>query len=241
MTLIFYDQFTSAGEVLTSHTPTDAGTGWTREVDASTGQPECLATGKLRWSTTPSSTGAAVSAQPDPATADVDVEITLSSLLTSNGAWSFGIFARWADSNNYYGVQIFPAAYATVDTRVFKKVSGSYTVLVSASSDVGWANGDVLKFELRGTTLKVYRNGSEILSVTDSALSAAGKAGVLWGNMTANGTSVASAWQSDNFKVTEVASGWSNIAKVNGVASSSLAKVNGVAVASISKINGVAV
>jgi hypothetical protein len=35
--------------------------------------------------------------------------------------------------------------------------------------------------------------------------------------------------------------GWANIAKVNGVTSSSIAKVNGTAVASISKINGVAV
>lgn len=37
------------------------------------------------------------------------------------------------------------------------------------------------------------------------------------------------------------AGGWSNLTKVNGVASSSLAKVNSTAVASISKINGVAV
>ena len=35
--------------------------------------------------------------------------------------------------------------------------------------------------------------------------------------------------------------GWSNIAKVNGIASASIAKVNGIAVASIAKVNGVAV
>jgi hypothetical protein len=35
--------------------------------------------------------------------------------------------------------------------------------------------------------------------------------------------------------------GWANIAKVNGIASSSIAKVNGIAVADIAKINGVAV
>ncbi|MGA2159969.1 MAG: hypothetical protein ABSG90_12220 [Dehalococcoidia bacterium] len=37
------------------------------------------------------------------------------------------------------------------------------------------------------------------------------------------------------------ATGWANIAKVNGITSSGLAKVNGIAVASIAKINGVAV
>ena len=35
--------------------------------------------------------------------------------------------------------------------------------------------------------------------------------------------------------------GWANIAKINGVLSSSIAKVNGIAVASIAKVNGVAV
>jgi hypothetical protein len=38
-----------------------------------------------------------------------------------------------------------------------------------------------------------------------------------------------------------IATGWTHIAKINGVASSGIAKVNGVAVASISKVNGVAV
>ena len=41
--------------------------------------------------------------------------------------------------------------------------------------------------------------------------------------------------------VTAGNTGWSNIAKINGVASSSISKVDGVAVASISKVNGIAV
>jgi hypothetical protein len=40
---------------------------------------------------------------------------------------------------------------------------------------------------------------------------------------------------------TSAASGWANIAKVNGITSASIAKVNGIAVASIAKVNGVAV
>lgn len=38
-----------------------------------------------------------------------------------------------------------------------------------------------------------------------------------------------------------VVTGWTNISKINGIASASISKVNGVAVASISKVNGVAV
>ncbi len=56
-----------------------------------------------------------------------------------------------------------------------------------------------------------------------------------------------SSWSSGNWYAITVAvrpastSGWSNIAKINGIASSGIAKVNGVAVSSISKVNGVAV
>jgi hypothetical protein len=39
----------------------------------------------------------------------------------------------------------------------------------------------------------------------------------------------------------ETTSGWANIAKINGVASTSYSKVNAIAVASISKVNGIAV
>lgn len=43
------------------------------------------------------------------------------------------------------------------------------------------------------------------------------------------------------FKGNAPAGGWTNIAKVNGLASSAIGKVKGVAVASIAKVNGVAV
>lgn len=45
-------------------------------------------------------------------------------------------------------------------------------------------------------------------------------------------------WKSFGVQTT---SGWANIAKINGIASTSFSKVNGIAVASISKVNGVAV
>lgn len=242
MAQIFYDKFTETSTTtLTSHTPTDQGTGWTIEVAAPTGVPQAQANDQLRASVSEAG-GLAVSAQPNPSTADVDVEMAITNLVTVNNAAGFGVFARWADSSNYYGVQIFPAAHATVDTRLFKKVSGSYTVLASVSSDLGWVASDVLKLELRGSTIKAYKNGVEALSVSDSAITAAGKAGVIWGNMTCDGVNIRNEWYGDDFKVTEVASsGWANIAKVNGIASSGLAKVNAVTVANISKINGVAV
>jgi len=62
-----------------------------------------------------------------------------------------------------------------------------------------------------------------------------------------NDTSVDASWVSSaasrgiGVEIKAAAVGWSNITKVNGIASSGISKVDGVAVASVSKVNGVAV
>lgn len=240
MALIFSDTFTeTTTTALTSHVP-DTGTGWTQEVAATGAVANASGGDYVVASANVTGDDLAVSAQPNPTQADVDVQMTLAALLTGTGSAPFGVFARWADSSNFYGVQILPAGHAEVDTKLFKRVAGTFTVL--SSVDTTWATNDILKLEIRGTALKVYKNGVEILSSTDSSISAAGKAGILWGQITPNGSNVNSTWRGDNFSVTEYASsGWSNIAKVNGVASSTISKVNGVTKTSISKVNGIAV
>lgn len=51
-------------------------------------------------------------------------------------------------------------------------------------------------------------------------------------------------WSDVDFSVYGIgatASGWTNIVKVNGIASANIAKVNGIVVANIAKVNGIAV
>lgn len=48
-------------------------------------------------------------------------------------------------------------------------------------------------------------------------------------------------WYAVTVALRPAATGWTNIVKVNGIASTSISKVNDIAVASISKINGIAV
>lgn len=50
-----------------------------------------------------------------------------------------------------------------------------------------------------------------------------------------------SEWYTVTVALRPAATGWTNIVKVNGIASTSISKVNDIAVASISKINGIAV
>lgn len=203
MAIIVEDAFTvgSVNVNLVDHIP-NIGTGWTEEVSCVGSVGQVLAfTNVLRASANVGNEDLGYSAQPNPTMADVDVEIKMKNLLSNTSAYSFGIFARWINSNNYYGVQLLPNNHAIDSLRLFKRVGGAFTQL--GTIDLTIAVNDVLKLEMRGSVLKVYVNGVEKLSTSDSALNAAGKAGVMWGKLTINGSHVANVWQVDDFRVTE--------------------------------------
>ena len=58
------------------------------------------------------------------------------------------------------------------DTEIDYYSGGSSTVIAGPVS-VTYTPGDVFKFEVVGTTLTAYKNGSSILSTTDSTYSTA--------------------------------------------------------------------
>lgn len=68
---------------------------------------------------------------------------------------------RVADNNNRYSV----LANTTALT-VFKRVAGVVSSLGTASA--GSAGGDVIKVDVRGSVFTVYRNGVQLLQVSDS-------------------------------------------------------------------------
>lgn len=204
MALIFSDAFTEVSNTaLTSHTPTILGTGWTQEKASATAVAHARATDVLMSSAQDIGNGMTYSSQPNPAIADVDVQATLAAVYSGSSSAPIALIARFADTSNYYAVQILGTSHAQNDTKIYKRVGGTWTQL--AAVDTSWANGDVLKFEIRDATKKVYKNGVEILSTTDNAITAAGKAGVAWGaEAGGNGSHVFSTeWQLDNYSVTE--------------------------------------
>jgi len=79
----------------------------------------------------------------------------------------------------------------------------TWTTLGSAAG-AAIADGSVVKLEVIGSAIKVYDDGAEIISTTDSTYTAAGKAGVGMGDLTNNGADDCSAQQLDNFKVTVI-------------------------------------
>ncbi len=79
----------------------------------------------------------------------------------------------WAD---YYDT----VATGTRTWRLYKVVSGSYTSLGSYTENIGTTT-KTLKLEMNGTAIKVYVDGVQRISVTDSSITANGRAGVVLG------------------------------------------------------------
>ena len=184
-TTVFSDAFTEAGNIdLASHTP-NVGGGWALGVDTSGGSGIIVlaSVDEARSLNTIGNQRVIYLATPSPALtgADYDQSFTVTALSTADRPMF--VVARWADSSNFYAAGIRPGSSPNVV--IAKMVSGTNTAI--ASDDVGTISiGDVFKFEMRGTTLKLYQDAVEILSVTDSDLSAAGSFGIGFGNALGN-------------------------------------------------------
>lgn len=106
-------------------------------------------------------------------------------------AWGT-VYAQWAgpvvrmtgskptstDTRSFYAYEAYDGGGAT-EHRIRKLVSGTQTVIWSEAT-TAFANGDTLRLEVQGTTLRAYRNGSLVRTETDSSLTS-GEAGVTAG------------------------------------------------------------
>lgn len=80
------------------------------------------------------------------------------------------------------------------DTAIYKNISGTLTVLGTANSTT-FVTNDELKIDCSGTTISAYKNGSSIISQTDSAI-ASGAAGM--GGWGVSGTVLFDTWEGGN-------------------------------------------
>ena len=115
-----------------------------------------------------------------PASADYSVSSTLFAKQASGGDTYIGVTGRQSTSVNthylaWYGGGITDA------WQLYKVVAGAVTQLGSNSGQVLTdETGYAVKLEMIGTAIKLYKEGSSTptISVTDSAITAAGKAGI---------------------------------------------------------------
>jgi hypothetical protein len=209
MALVFRDTFTEASNTtLASHTP-DTGTSWTKlltagtvamQVTAATDIAEQDGTGSL-------SEGVLYTADATYSSADYEVAATIVGTLTSSDD-AYVLAARVVDVNNMYAFELHDR-----DWRIHKRVAGTWTALGAGGtieiSDNVLSSGDRMSFVVVGTTLEARINGLLLESVTDSSLSAAGKAGMGIGAVvTAGNDTTTQAF--DNFSVHSIVTGGSS-------------------------------
>jgi len=187
MTIIFQDTFsTVVDEALLDHTP-DTGTAWLLLnstytagdvlVKATGGSGEA---GVVGPESNQNNAGVSFVTSPAPLSPEYDITVTIySHNFSINNTYLRGVFGRYSAGDAYFLV-ILPNGHANPSLRLYKRVSGSNTLLGEA--DVTLDNGDEIKLEIRDAAKKVYHNNSEVISSADNALTGAGDCGIFFGN-----------------------------------------------------------
>lgn len=143
-----------------------------------------------------------------PATADYSVSADLFMKDTNGGDGAVGVIGRVDTAAN----TLYMARYnggATDGWQLYKAVTGTFTQLGSTSAQsLTAATAYNVKLEMIGTAIKLYKelSGTATISATDSAITAAGKAGI---RCATNGLapSDTTGIHLDNFSADDVASG----------------------------------
>ena len=207
MTKLVDDPFTEDGDTnLDSHTPNTAGDGWTLEEQ--TGARVLFISAsidEIRVTSPETSDRLLYSSQPDPSasgTTEYDVSYTVDGIATLSDDDPFGVFARFADTSNYYSAGTYGNGVFS-ETKIFKKVAGSVTEIASANLGTSIpAVGDVMIFKVRGSTSRqTFRDDTEAAETTadDTALTSAGKCGVFIGNAWVALDDIGSSWRIDDY------------------------------------------
>jgi hypothetical protein len=176
--IVFNDEFTdSTGTLLQNHTP-NTGSGWTKLLEGGTcdfkTDTVLGATNKLTHNSCSFNEGALYQTNDTISSSDYSVSISMDE---GNTADDYKYLAcRIQDSNNLY-----VAEFNEDGSQLWKKTSGSWSSLVSTTTDI--ANFSVVKLVCSGTTISLEDDDVEVLSTTDSTHTSAGKAGIGMGNI----------------------------------------------------------
>jgi len=209
------DSFTEAGDntALPSHNADVGGVGaWVEAVD-SAGTIIIFAIASTDYAAPTGGTNTAhVIHTMTPATsfssADYDVSVKLRVVSTGQvDKDPIFLFGRWTDTSNHYVLGIDGDSGAGRGWALLKVVSGTPSIIESAST-LTLATNDVIKLSMRGDTLKFYVNSTLIHCEVDASLSSTGIGGLgqgnylgsTWGSTTAD---VNAFWASDDFTMTD--------------------------------------
>lgn len=175
----FSDDFSSDFGELSTHTPTITGTGWTQLIDNGVDLYVQSYNQHINVQANTANAGSFYTADGTYSTADY--EITVNEAFSSGGpGYTRSIAVRVQDANNMYLLRFNSSTF-----ELYKRVSGTWSLIGSQSSSFPAGNtsgapyiGDQVGLKALGNEISASINGSTVLTVTDSSISAAGKAGV---------------------------------------------------------------
>jgi len=100
--------------------------------------------------------------------------------LVCSQAKAGGFVLRYVDQNNFYLVQIYDNTGSGVNTvLIYKRVAGTFTSLGTVLATFTRGTQYTFRAEIVGSEIKVYQNGTLLISATDSSLTSAGKVGLM--------------------------------------------------------------
>ena len=200
------DSFTEASDTaVASHTPED-GTGWTKTLDGSSGTSTATVIGaddhlKVDVRTTNQADIYTIDDAPSDADYSVGFKIVQFDFSLSDTIWVIG---RLTATNTYYACGGSGWDTPGPAFHLYKNVAGTQTQLDTIGGDENpIAPGSVLKLEMIGSSIKCYHNGIEMLSATDSAITATGKGGIGYGEVAINNDDISVDWEIDNFSISD--------------------------------------
>lgn len=149
-----------------------------------------------------------------PASADYSVNADLYFLETDGGADGVhGVVGRCSTSAN----TLYMARYAGASSDrwdLYKAVAGTFTLLGSSAQSIASGTTNNVKLEMIGSAIKLFKQGSgtATISVTDTAITAAGKAGFRIANANNDTTGI----HLDNFSADDAAAGGVTLTGISG-------------------------
>jgi len=174
----FEDTFTVDALTNLDDHPPDVGTSWTALWQTTAGQGfEITAANDNCRQQNRASKGTIHTA--DATYPSADYELVVSDLHLNRGAAvddPLYLLVRIQDEENMYAVRLIDNTDTGNECQLYKKVAGTWTALGSAFAPP--ADGSLCKLEIIGSALKFYDDGVEVASATDTAITAAGKAGL---------------------------------------------------------------
>lgn len=192
----FIDKFTdSAGTSLSVHTP-DVGSGWTNVITSGVSADLAVNAFNACAAASTVTNGASLYiATVDGGLPSADYIVECLQINGDTGDDYNYMVARYQDTQNFYALRWTESGGQMYDVN-----GGTWNTVGSSVGSGVFTDDSRIGFEVNGTTLKVYVDGSEVVSGTASSISDVGNGGYGMGNLQDNGGDMSSQ-QIDKFKI----------------------------------------